>query len=271
MPQYFIKRLPIFLFFLIFGCSRNESDDKLFDIHYSFDVIGHRGASGIAPENTLDAFDYCLRSNIDAIETDVQLTKDNVPVLFHDGTLDRMTNGSGVLRNYTLEQLKKLNAGKPFGEKYPNARIATLEEAILQINGKKRFYIEIKDSRVKSKVVDVINKYNAAKWCIVTSFFDSDILGVAELDTTIQCGKIVSKRSEILDDNGILKIDKYIGIKEFLIDNSIITQSMIDQLHALNRKVYVWTVNDVKLGEKLKKMNVEGVLSDYPHNLLQLK
>jgi glycerophosphoryl diester phosphodiesterase len=115
-------------------------------------IIAHRGVSEFAPENTLPAFDMAIDKSCDAIEFDVQLTKDLVPVIIHDETIDRTSSGKGYVKDFTLQQLKKYDFGSWFSPKFKNATLPTLEE-FFQIASKKNYQglinIELKNDQIK--------------------------------------------------------------------------------------------------------------------------
>jgi len=92
--------------------------------------IAHRGASGYAPENTRAAFDLAIAMGADAIETDVRLTADGHPVLFHDAVVDRVSDGRGPVDDHTLEELRRLDLGSWFGSDAAGERLLTLDEAL---------------------------------------------------------------------------------------------------------------------------------------------
>ena len=93
-------------------------------------IFAHRGASGYAPENTLEAFALAITQGADGIELDVQLTKDGIPVVIHDETIDRVTEKKGWVKDYTLKELKKLTVLKDKFPEYSAAKIPTLEEVL---------------------------------------------------------------------------------------------------------------------------------------------
>ena len=93
-------------------------------------IYAHRGASKYAPENTMPAFQLALDMNADGIETDVQLTKDGVPILIHDEKLKRTTTGSGYVKDYTLEELQQLDAGSWFDATFTGTKLITLEQLL---------------------------------------------------------------------------------------------------------------------------------------------
>lgn len=107
-------------------------------------IIAHRGASGYAPENTIAAFDLAVKMNADMIELDVQLTKDRQIVVIHDDRVDRTTNGSGFVKDFTLEELQKLDAGSWYGPAFQGERIPTLEAVLKRYHKKIGLLIELK-------------------------------------------------------------------------------------------------------------------------------
>ena len=107
-------------------------------------TIAHRGASGYAPENTFAAFDLAAEMNADMIELDVQLTKDRQIVVIHDDRVDRTTNGSGFVKDFTLEELQKLDAGSWYGPAFQGERIPTLEAVLKRYHKKIGLLIELK-------------------------------------------------------------------------------------------------------------------------------
>jgi glycerophosphoryl diester phosphodiesterase len=110
----------------------------------SVEIIAHRGASLLAPENTMAAFEKAIDYGIDRIKFDVQLSKDSKLVVIHDHTVDRTTNGSGYVKDFTLRDLKKLDAGSWFSEEFYREKIPTFNEVLKKYSGKVNFLVEIK-------------------------------------------------------------------------------------------------------------------------------
>src|SRR5699024_5745889 len=118
-------------------------------------IIAHRGASTYAPENTLAAFQKALDQQANGIELDVRLTKDNVPVICHDATVNRTSNGKGYIHNMTVSQLKKLDFGASFSNKYKGEMIPTLEETLTLIGDASiTLHIEIKNGPIIPKYLE---------------------------------------------------------------------------------------------------------------------
>ncbi len=139
-------------------------------------VIAHRGASAYEPENTLRAFRRAIEMGADMSELDVHLTRDGVPVVMHSAEVDETTNGDGSIRDMTLEEIKRLDAGQ--GEQVP-----TLEEAINLVRGQNGLYIELKAPGTPQAVVDLLykNDLTARSQFIVGSFDPALVLETKEL------------------------------------------------------------------------------------------
>ncbi len=123
-----------------------------------FTAIAHRGASAYYPENTMESFQGAIAMGADMIELDVQLTRDGEVVVFHDEKLTRCTNGKGRIADYTLVELKKLDAGSWFDKEYQGAKIPTLEEALSLCRDKIAVNIEIKTEAVDENIRDGIEE-----------------------------------------------------------------------------------------------------------------
>ncbi len=121
----------------------------------SFQVIGHRGAAGHAPENTAPSFELAIELGAHAIELDVHVSKDGIPVVIHDATVNRTTDGEGAVGELTLKELKALDAGAWWAPEYEDTRLLTLEEALDLIASRVPVIIEIKEKERKQRLLDV--------------------------------------------------------------------------------------------------------------------
>jgi glycerophosphoryl diester phosphodiesterase len=133
--------------------------------------IAHRGASGYAPENTRAAFDLAIAMGADAIETDVRLAADGCPVLFHDAIVDRASDGTGPVDDFTLEELRRLDLGAWFGPKFAGQRVLTLDEALDEYAGRIPVVWEIKDPRATGPLVERLVGRRLLDRAQVTSFW----------------------------------------------------------------------------------------------------
>lgn len=151
-------------------------------------VCAHRGASNSAPENTISALQKALDAGAEMIELDVQITKDHELVVFHDDTLERTTNGKGLIREHTYEELSHLDAGSWFTAKYANERIPRFRDAIELLQGKTYLNIEIKPQQASEEsardiasIIGIINHYGMIPYTAFSSFDHSALVFVKSL------------------------------------------------------------------------------------------
>lgn len=157
-------------------------------------VVAHRGTPDVQPENTLPSFQLALAQGADVLETDLHFTRDDQIVLFHDHTLDRMTDGQGVLQNYTLAELKRCQTRAPAGH-FSNARILTLAELIEATNAQTPLLLELKDPRFvdpshAKRLIDLLERYNMLQRCAVVSFHSEYVAAVEAVQPAIPTGNI---------------------------------------------------------------------------------
>ncbi|MGL4425412.1 MAG: glycerophosphodiester phosphodiesterase [Cetobacterium sp.] len=232
------------------------------------EILAHRGASGTAPENTIAAFKKAIVDGCDGFEFDVQQTKDGELVVFHDWTLERTSNGTGYLRDHNLDELKKLDVGSWFDEKFSGERIPTLKEVLDIIPDNFLINIELKEEYSRERgtetlLSDVIKNYKH-KNIIVSSFSHNLLKNLKELDDSIKIGLLV--------ESHLLNLDKYIDNLGFEIaayhpSKNFIFIKDIEYLSAKNIEINVWTVNSIIDIKNLKKMGVTRVITNYPFDL----
>jgi glycerophosphoryl diester phosphodiesterase len=149
--------------------------------------IAHRGASGYAPENTRAAFDLALAMEATAIETDLRMTVDGAVVLFHDATVDRVTNGHGPVDDHTLAELRSLTvgAGAAVG---PQHQILTLDELLDEYAARTQLVLELKDARVTVPMLDRLRERGLTDAVTITSFLWHPLLTVREQEPDLAVG-----------------------------------------------------------------------------------
>lgn len=229
------------------------------------EILAHRGASGTAPENTIVAFKKALVDGCDGFEFDVQQTKDGKIIVFHDWTLERTSNGQGHLRDYTLEELKKLDVGSWFSEEFQGERIPTLEETLDIIPNDKLINIELKEKYstergTEKKVLEIIKKY-PNKNIIVSSFSHNLLKNLKELDSSVKVG--------ILLESALVNLDRYIENLGFNIDGyhpskSFININDVEYLKSKGIDINVWTVNSLEDARILENMRVTRIITNFP-------
>ena len=244
-------------------------------------ITGHRGAGGLAPENTIASIQLALDLGVDRIEIDVQQTKDNVVIVLHDRTLRRTTTGIGYVKTKNYDEILKHSAGYKFNKYYIKEKVPTLDEVIKFIDGRAELLIETKYSfmyypNIERHIINVIKDNDAKAWCKVISFNDRAIFRVHKLDPEIRIGKLFVGKHANLPlswDKGVnLKpLRRYHFVDEIIVKHVYATKNIIDRVHGMGKELHVWTVNDPKTIEELVLRGVDGIISDYPNLLMKYK
>ena len=222
--------------------------------------IGHRGAKGYEPENTLVSFQKALEMKVDGIELDLHLSDDGHLIVIHDETIDRTTNGKGFVNKLTLKELKSFKINNTIG-------IPTLEEVFDLVNKKCLINIEIKSYESTEKVVALIEKYIAEKnWkykdFIVSSFDWNALQQIRFLNPKIPIGVLTAT-----------DLDLAISFTRFLKAESIhphfhlLTAENTLQIKQKGIQVFAWTINEEVDIQKIKLIKVNGIITDYPDRI----
>lgn len=240
-------------------------------------IMGHRGAREIAPENTLAAYGFAIECGVDALELDVQLTADGELAVMHDARLDRTTDGHGELRQYTLAQLKELNAAAHHaGLDYGIQRIPTLQEVYDFVQGRVQINIEIKTDAagarypgVEEKVVELVLRNQAESYTIVSSFSFPSVAAVRDM---VPAGPrlyaIVGR--EYFSAKGSaapasLAADlRDLGVRWVAVQKEYLTPELIAALKAESVAVHAWVVNDAAEMWRLVGLGVDAITTDRP-------
>ncbi|MEM1602801.1 MAG: glycerophosphodiester phosphodiesterase family protein, partial [Candidatus Bathyarchaeia archaeon] len=197
------------------------------------EVIGHRGAAGLEPENTLRSIRRAIEIGVDRVEIDVRVTKDGRLVVIHDETVDRTTNGHGYVRDMTFEEIRKLDAGK--GEKVP-----TLEEALNLTRGKVILQIELKVAEATEPTIELIEENGAEREVVITSFIHSLLKKVRYLNPAIRTGALFFDVQEDIFERTISACAEAIHIYY-----RNITPKLVENAHKRGLKVVAWNPDEV--------------------------
>jgi glycerophosphoryl diester phosphodiesterase len=229
-------------------------------------IIAHRGASGHAPENTLAAFERAVQLGAGFIETDLHLTRDAQFVAIHDATLERTTNGRGAVRDFTLRELRRLDAGKWFDRDYMGQRIPTLDE-ILEFARKNDviFYLEVKYDAawgMHHSLMAALQKVENAARTIVISFDQTTLAALRRVDASIMMGLLA-------DESGkdYVKDALELGARQLCPQASLVTQELVERAHGADLQVATWTVDDAKEMRRLIAAGVDGIMTNFPDRL----
>ena len=225
-------------------------------------VIGHRGAMGHAPENTITSVKKALTYDVDAIEIDVFRCLTGEIVVFHDKKLSKLTNGKGNIENKTLTELRKL---KVMG----TDSIPTLEEVISVINGKVNLNIELKGKNTAKGVLNIMKK------SVLTGNWKNHQLYVSSFDwdELREFKKLTNQfRIAVLtDDKPIDAIPIAKELNAFAINPShkMLRYDLVKEIQLHGFKVFTWTVNDINRINKLISWKVDGIITDYPEYVIK--
>ena len=219
----------------------------------------HRGASTYCPENTMMAFYTGLYMGAKGIETDVQMTKDGVAVLFHDSTVDRVTDGNGNLCDYTYAQLQELNVIN--GEL--RDKIPTLDDFLSHFGNQDiTFAIELKGEGTEQITADLIRKYGVEHKCVVTSFRFAYLEKIHEIAPKLKLGWLVK---EVTDEK--LAEMKRIGCDELCPRADLITPETVNRWHREGFRVRAWGVKDEELMRWVYDSGADGMTVNFPDKL----
>ncbi len=218
--------------------------------------IGHRGAAGYAPENTLASFQRAIEIGVDMIEFDVRLSKDKQLVIIHDPTLDRTTNGRGRVADYNLSQLKKLDAGQ-------QEQIPTLQEALKLINRRTQVNIELIETGLVPYLLDTLDVFLKEGWdsddFLLSSFYWQELELLNRLAPHFRLGVLWDdpQKDWRLPQS---QIPAYSLHPHFALVNPI----LINEAKTRGLKIFAYTANTPKQISFLKELKVDGIFSDFP-------
>jgi len=221
-----------------------------------FLTIGHRGACGYAPENTLLSFKKALEfDNVDMIELDVYVLSSGELVVIHDDTVDRTTNGEGYVWDYSFDKLRELGAGE--GEVIP-----TLNEVLDLVQRKVQVNIELKGEGTAEPTAKLIEEYLEKGWqCedfLVSSFNHHELKKFKELSPEVRIGALITAIP--------LDYAKFAEDLEAFAANlciEFINKDFVDDAHSRGLKVYVFTVNTKQDMKRMKDLGVDGIFTNY--------
>jgi glycerophosphoryl diester phosphodiesterase len=257
------------------------------DKHNKIKIHGHRGARGVLPENTLPAFRYALDNNIDVLELDLQMTKDNEIIIYHDKDINtNICHGiSKPIKTLTLKEIKEYDCGSKKNNTFinqqtiPGEKIPSLIELIHLIQTEYKYKkiimnIEIKteqnidtDDEVynfSNKLVDILNKYNIVKNVIIQSFDTRALNYVKEIDPSIKTSYLIEELQSL--DN-LIKISKNLGVTIISPYYKLIDKKIVKKLHDNGFEVLPWTINDINIFKQNIEYGVDGVITDYPKQM----
>jgi glycerophosphoryl diester phosphodiesterase len=225
--------------------------------------FAHRGASALAPENTLAAFQEAFDRGCEWIETDVRLTADQVPVLLHDERVDRTTGSRGEVGAMSLRQVLRLDAGSWFGRKFQGERVPTLDEALEWSRGRCSLNLELKEKKRRQEAIRQIARrlesHRAVDTVLISSFAPGDLLGFRAALPRARLAWLASRSTR-----GLKPLVRKAAITALHPKDRLVAPRLLNRCRRLGLAVHVWVVNRPERLSALARMEVDGVMTDDP-------
>lgn len=228
-------------------------------------LIGHRGSPAHAPENTLASFEMAATQGADAIEFDVKLSADGEVIILHDPTVDRTTNGKGRVNRLALPALQRLDAGSWFSKRFAGERIPTLESVCAALG--QRLYLNIELTNYTTpfdalvvKVANIVQEYHLQDRVLLSSFFPHNLSLAQRLLPETPCALLTWpgwKGRWVIPL--ALRSRRYWAIHPHL---SQVTPTLVQQAHAVGKRVHVWTVNEADDIRRMADWGVDAIFTD---------
>ena len=220
-------------------------------------IMGHRGAPADEPENTLRSFARALAVGVAAVELDVQLTRDGRLAVIHDETLDRTTNGKGRVKDFTLAELKRLDAGR--GEPVPS-----LEEVFELVQGKAYLVVELKQPEAAGALRRFFQDHRAFVFATVISFWHPAVKALKEAEPRLNTGVLMVGCPA--DPVGLARAA---NADALVLQYAYVTPELVAAAHNQGLLVYVWNIDDTHTLEPYLTMNLDGIGSNRPAVLIE--
>jgi glycerophosphoryl diester phosphodiesterase len=236
-------------------------------------VIGHRGAAAYAPENTIEGIHTAADMDVEWVELDVKLTKDQVPIIFHDETLDRTTNGSGNVAETDYEDIKQLEAGSWYGDSFTGIKIPTLEEAVdALLERNLGLNLEIKPCPGREKetaevALDMLSQiWDDHNRLLISSFQHVSLEAAMDVANDWSRGLLLG--GDEMPENWQEMAD-YLDVKTVNIGTRLATREIIEEIIDMDLYPLIYTVNDPLEARQYQSWGVDTLFSDNPDIILQ--
>lgn len=229
--------------------------------------LAHRGASAYAPENTLAAFDLAFEMGADGVELDVTLSSDRVPVIIHDDKVDRTTNGHGLIQQMTLAQIKQLDAGRWFGDKFAGERIPTLDQVLERIGKRGLVNIELKgmavrDDGLEAAVASVVEQVHANDHVIFSSFNPFSLYRMSKILPAVPRGLLYADDLPVFLRRAWLRpLARPTAMHP---KHTMITPAFVSWARGKGYAINTWTVNEPDEMQRLIALGINAIITNKP-------
>jgi glycerophosphoryl diester phosphodiesterase len=230
-------------------------------------IIGHRGACAAAPENTLAAFNLAASLGADAVELDAKLSKDGIPIVMHDPTVDRTTDGHGRVCDLTLADLKSLDAGSWKDSVFSGERVPTLAEVFEAVAGRLWINVELtnyttRGDGLEAAVVRLIQKMGLQRRVLLSSFNPFAIRNAKRIDPSLPVGQLTAHdMPRYLRDAWLAPFVPHEARHPDVVQ---LKQKGVDHYRRRGHRVNVWTVNNPDDMRAFARQGVDGLITDSP-------
>lgn len=236
-------------------------------------IISHRGANKYAPQNTLPAFERSLQLGVDGFETDVHMTKDGVPVICHNYTINATSNGMGSISSFDVEDLRKFDFGSYYAPQFKGTKIPLLDEFLDLVASSdiEIMNIELKSPReretgIVEKTIEAVKAHNLFKRLLISSFDSKLLVEAKKIDARCQTGYLYCPNHM---DVPVAMINPVAAAKKIGADalhpmDIYVSPLYVKLAHKAGIKVNVWTINSENKIRKMIKYGVDGIITDCP-------
>ena len=232
-------------------------------------VIAHRGYSQNFPENTLAAVQAALTAGVPMIEIDVMFSRDRRLVVIHDASLDRTTNGQGAVNDFTMAELKQLDAGSWFGSKFADERLPEMSEVLDLVNGQAQLNIEIKadayephhpPDAIERQIVDLVKQKNMQDSVLISSFEIDILVQIASMEDPPAIALI----SKTPASKRIVDICSHLKMFSWHPNQLMVTSRQVKRMHAAGLRVFPYNVDSFEDYKQMIDLKVDGVITNDP-------
>lgn len=258
----------LFSFYHLFSFLRPFINHLSSDMLKLPQIIGHRGVCGYAPENTLEGIHTAADMGVEWVELDVKLTKDDVPIMFHDEELGRTTNGNGPVAETNYDDIRQLEAGSWFGESFAGIKIPTLEEAAeVLIERGMGLNLEIKPCPGREKVtaeaaLDILSRvWDDHDSLLISSFHHVSLETAKEMANDWHRGLLIG--GDEMPENWKELVD-YLECDCINLGSRLVKQDIVHQISDFDKRLLVYTVNDPQEARLFQSWGVKTFFTDYP-------
>lgn len=230
------------------------------------EITAHRGSSKGAPENTLSALRLAIAEGADYAEVDIQQTQDGKLVLLHDRNLCRVARVDLNVWELSYDQLRRLDVGSWFAPEFTGEQIPSLEDAIATVRGKLKLNLELKippeGNTLARRVIDLLEEQNFVQDCIISCSDYPTLQIIRKIAPKISLGLVIS--------GNIANVDR-LDIDFYSVAVDLATGDFIQFAHTNNKKVHVWTVNEISQMRRLINLGIDNLITDLPTMAKTLK